>query len=347
MLNIKSTTFLKTMPTKTYIIAEIGNTHEGSLGLAKQFIKVASECGADAVKFQLHIFDAESLKSAPNPSYFKSESRKNYFERTSFSIQEWIKLKKYANQLKLDFLNSPFSIEAVDCLIKIGVDIYKIPSGELTNTPLLEKISKLNNKVYLSTGMSSWDEIDRAVSVFKRNKDLKLTIMQCTSMYPCELEFSGINVISEIRKRYKDVAVGFSDHTIGIAAPLAAVFNGATVIEKHLTLSRNMYGSDAKNATEPKEFKILVDEIRSIEKIMSSKVDKNLLSKKLNKMKKTFEKSIVASKDLRKGHKVTFGDLSFKKPGDGISASNYKKIIGKIIKKGMIYDEKFKLNNLL
>ena len=335
------------MPVKTYIIAEIGNTHEGSLGLAKKFIKVASECGADAVKFQLHIFDAESLTSAPNPPYFKGESRKSYFERTSFSIKDWIRLKKYANQLKLDFLNSPFSIEAVDCLLEIGVDIYKIPSGELTNTPLLEKIARLNKKVYLSTGMSNWNEIDKAVVIFKKNKNSKLTLMQGTSMYPCELEYSGINIINEFKKRYKNIAVGFSDHTLGIAAPLAAVFNGATVVEKHLTLSKHMYGSDAQNATEPKDFQILVNEIRAIEKIMNSKVDKNLISKKLQKMKKTFEKSIVSSKDLKKGHKLTFENLSFKKPGDGISADKYKKIIGKVLKKDIKRDEKLKFNYLL
>ena len=335
------------MTKKIYIIAEIGNTHDGSLGLAKKFIEVAADCGADAVKFQMHIFDEESLPNAPNPPYFKSESREQYFKRTSFSDIEWKSLKKYAEKYNLDFLNSPFSIVAVDRLKKLGIKAIKVPSGEVTNIPLLERISKLFNKVYLSTGMSSWIEINNAIKVIKKNKKINLTLMQCTSMYPCDLKYSGINVIKEFNKKYKNLNIGFSDHTNGISAPIAAVMEGAVVIEKHITLSKDMYGSDAKNSMEPHEFKNLVDQIRNIEIIKNSHIDKNKLSKKLVKMKKTFEKSIVAAGNLDKGKIITFKDLAFKKPGNGISAANYKSVIGKKLKKAIKYNDQIKFDNLL
>ena len=147
-----------------YIIAEIGNTHEGSLGLAKCFIKSAADCGVDAVKFQTHIFDAESLPDAPNPPYFKDETRKEYFDRTGFDIDEWTELKRYTeNECGIDFFSSPFSLEAVDLLEEVGVGVYKIPSGEVTNLPLLKKIAETGKKVILSSGMSVWIELDNAV----------------------------------------------------------------------------------------------------------------------------------------------------------------------------------------
>jgi sialic acid synthase SpsE len=165
---------------KTYIIAEIGNTHEGSVGLAKQFIKAAADCGVDAVKFQTHIFEAESLPSAPNPSYFKDETRKEYFERTAFTIEQYKVLKDYAeNECKVDFFSSPFSLEAVDFLMEVGVSTFKIPSGEVSNIPLLEHVAKTGKKVILSSGMSSWDELDRAVAVFKDKEKLTITINNC------------------------------------------------------------------------------------------------------------------------------------------------------------------------
>ena len=230
-----------------YIIAEVGNTHEGSLGLAKQFIKTAKEVGADAVKFQTHMFEFESTTKAKNPYYFKSESRKAYFERTGFSKREWNQIKNFAeNEIGIDFISSPFSIEAVDLLEDLNVSSYKIPSGEVSNIPLLEKISKLNKPVYLSTGMSSWDEIDDAVSIFMQANCDNITILQCTSDYPCEPQRSGLNIISQLKNRYKNFNVGFSDHTNGVYAILGAITLGASVVEKHLTLSKRMYGSDAE-----------------------------------------------------------------------------------------------------
>ena len=329
---------------KTYIIAEIGNTHEGSVGLAKQFIKAAADCGVDAVKFQTHIFEAESLPSAPNPSYFKDETRKEYFERTAFTIEQYKVLKDYAeNECKVDFFSSPFSLEAVDFLMEVGVSTFKIPSGEVSNIPLLEHVAKTGKKVILSSGMSSWDELDRAVAVFKDKE--KLTILQCTSEYPCKPENAGLNVMLEIKERYQ-CKVGFSDHTLGIGVPLTAVVLGATLIEKHFTLSKLMYGSDAKNSTEPEEFKHMVDNIRAAELAITSKIDKNEIVKKLGEMKFVFEKSIVSARELKAGHVISEEDLAYKKPGDGIPAKDYKNVIGKKVIKNIAANEKIEFSQI-
>jgi len=325
-----------------YIIAEIGNTHEGSLGLAKQFIKAAAECGVDAVKMQTHIFEAESLPCAPNPPYFKDETRKEYFERTSFTLEQWKELKRYTQtDLKIDFFSSPFSLEAVDLLEKVGMDIYKIASGEVNNIPLLEKIAKTKKSVLLSSGMSSWTEIDEAVQTLQLNGCEDLTVLQCTSEYPCPPEQSGLNVLDELKLRYKNIKIGYSDHTMGVAIPLAAVVKGATVIEKHFTLSQKMYGSDAMNSIEPEDFKRLVDEIRQIQIALSHNVDKDQKVRSLKDMKKTFEKSIVSRRSIKRLEIINERDLAFKKPGDGIPARDYNKILGKRIKKYVDKDYQF------
>jgi sialic acid synthase SpsE len=320
---------------KIYIIAEIGNTHEGSLGLAKCFIKKAAECGVDAVKFQTHIFDAESLPDAPNPPYFKDESRKEYFDRTAFTLNQWKELKRYTEEeCKIEFLSSPFSLEAVDLLEEVGIKIYKIPSGEVTNLPLLEKIAKTGKKVFLSSGMSNWDELDEAVKTLKDNGCNDLIILQCTSEYPCAPENAGLNIIQELKERY-NLPVGYSDHTLGSAVPIAAVVLGAELIEKHFTLSKDMYGSDAKNSTEPEQFKKFVKEIRDVDIAINTKVNKDKKVKDLKNMKLIFEKSIVASRDLKKGTKLKFEDLAFKKPGNGIKPNKLYEIIGKILNKNI------------
>ena len=327
---------------KTYIIAEIGNTHEGSLGLAKQFIKAASECGVNAVKMQTHIFDAESLPSAPSPSYFLSETRKEYFERTAFTIEQWKELKRYCEgELGVDFFSSPFSLEAVDLLEEVGVSAYKIASGEVNNIPLLEKIAKTGKRVLLSSGMSSWAELDGAVETLQSNGCKELIVLQCTSEYPCPPEQSGLNVLSELKQRYQNIQIGYSDHTLGVAVPLAAVIMGANIIEKHFTLSKEMYGSDAKNSTEPQDFKRLVDEVRQIELALSNTIDKDEKVKNLGDMKVIFEKSIVASCEIKSNEALKLSMLAFKKPGDGIPAGDYKKILGKKVKRQTGKNHKF------
>ena len=259
--------------------------------------------------------------------YFNDETRFEYFKRTSFNLNQWKELKEVAKNNNVTFLSSPFSLEAVDLLEQIHLEIYKIPSGEVTNLPLLEKISNLQKPVLLSTGMSNWDELDKAVQIFKNKVDL--TVMQCSSQYPCKNDQVGLNILDEISKRYK-CKVGFSDHTIGFAAPIAAAALGAKVIEKHFTFSKKMYGSDAQHSMEPKEFEILAKSIKDVWEIQDNPVDKNNNSQ-YSDMKNIFEKSIVSSKSLKAGTIIEMHHVAFKKPGSGISAADYKNVIGKRI----------------
>jgi sialic acid synthase SpsE len=330
----------------TFIIAEIGNTHEGSLGLAKQFIRVAAECGVNAVKFQTHIFDAESLPNAPNPPYFKDETRKEYFDRTSFDLEQWRKLKRYSEEeCNVEFISSPFSLEAVDLLENVGINIYKVPSGEVTNLPLLKKIAETEKTVLLSSGMSTWEELDQAVKTLQKYGCKQLFLLQCTSEYPCSPEEAGLNVLREMKERY-DLQIGLSDHTSGFFVAIAAVTIGAEIIEKHFTLSKEMYGSDAKHSMEPDELKLMVDGVREVEAALNNELDKNKKAGSLKNMKNTFEKSIVTSNYISKGSTIKKSDLAYKKPGDGISAAEFEGIIGKKIKKSVDKDYKLSWDDL-
>lgn len=317
------------------IIAEIGSVHDGSFGNAKKLISIAKESGANAVKFQMHIADEESTKDAPSPSYFKSEKRYSYFQRTAFSILEWRKLISFTNKLRMIFICSPFSIKALSILIEdLNVNHIKIASGEINNIPLIEsllKYKKQNLKIYLSSGMSTLSELKKTFSILKKFDPI---VMQCTSMYPCDAKNVGINNIDIFKKTFK-CRIGFSDHTQGYAASISAIMKGAEVIEKHITFSKKMYGSDAKFAMEPNEFKVFSDEINFTLEMLKNPIDKNNLNKNLNSMRKTFNKSIYANKELKKNDTIKFEDLSFKKPSVGIPASEYKKLIGKKIKKNI------------
>jgi N-acetylneuraminate synthase len=212
---------------RRWIIGEVGSVHDGSFGNACKMIELAARCGANVVKFQTHVAEAETLANAPSPSYFKAEPRFQYFKRTAFSREQWKELFEIARANGLLFMSSPFANEAVDQLEQTGIDIYKIASGEVTNLPLLERVAATRKPVVLSSGMSNWAELDRAVEVLRGGD---LTIMQCTSAYPCPPERAGINVLGEMATRY-GVPTGLSDHTQGIAAAVAAIVLGATVIE--------------------------------------------------------------------------------------------------------------------
>ena len=332
------------MKNSIYIIAEIGNSHEGSVGLARKFIETVKEGGANAVKLQTHLFEFESIKDAPKPYYFVDESRETYFNRTSFDLIQWKELRDYSKSLGLDFISSPFSIQAFDLLEKVEIDAYKIASGEITNLPLIEKISLSGKKIFISSGMSNTKEIEMAVSILEKNKS-NFILMQCTSMYPCPAEKSGLNILSEWITKYGKNRVGFSDHTQEIGIALAAVSLGATCLEKHFTLSKKMYGSDAKFSLEPKEFSQMVNQIRDIEKALHFKVDKDHIAKELNDMKKTFEKSLVYLKKLEPGHTIVNEDIGYKKPGTGLPPKDLIKIIGGVLKKEVNIDQQIDYND--
>lgn len=322
--------------TKVQIIAEIGSVHDGSFGNAIKLIEAAAKCGADVVKFQTHIAEAETLPNAPMPSYFRGEPRMDYFRRTGFSMGQWRELKAVCEANDVSFLSSPFSFEAVDLLEQLDVDAYKVPSGEVSNIPLLEYLAETKRPVLLSSGMSDWSEVDAAVAALVGGGPV--TVMQCSSAYPCPPEQVGLNVLAEMRARY-GLPVGYSDHTTGPAAPLAAVTLGAAVIEKHFTFSRLMYGSDAANSMEPADFTLMCKHIREIERMLASPVNKGDAGA-YGEMKRIFEKSIVTAGPLAAGTTITLRDLAFKKPGDGIPAAEYPNIVGKRLVRELPADHK-------
>lgn len=326
----------------TRIIAEIGSVHDGSLGNALRLIDAAADAGADAVKFQTHIAEAESLPNAPAPGYFSDEPRVAYFRRTGFDAAQWQRLARHAESCGVVFLSSPFSIEAVDLLEQVGMTAYKIPSGEVTNLPLLERIAETRKPALLSSGMSDWAELDRAISVLK--PACAVTVMQCASAYPCAPEQVGLNVIGEMRRRYGD-PVGFSDHTLGSAAAFAAAALGAAVIEKHFTFSKLMYGSDAKHSMEPGEFRSFCTGLREIWRMLAHPVDKDCTAP-FDDMKRIFQKSIVTARPLHAGSTLTRDMLAFKKPGDGIPAAHYGQLLGRRLRAEVPADHKLTLQDL-
>jgi sialic acid synthase SpsE len=319
------------------IIAEIGSVHDGSFGNACKLVEVAAACGADTVKFQTHLPEAETLRDAPSPAYFKGEPRFDYFRRTGFSVEQWRGLKAKCEEVGVTFLSSPFSIEAVDLLEEVGVAQYKIPSGEVTNVPLLERVAETGKPTLLSSGMSDWAEIDRAVAVLRTGGPL--VVMQCTTAYPCPPERVGLNVVQEMARRY-GLPVGYSDHTDDAAAAMAAAALGAVAIEKHLTFSRLMYGSDAANAMEPPVFAAYCAGIRNIWCMLDNPVEKDDLAPYAD-MKRIFEKSIVSARALESGSVIARADLAFKKPGDGISAARYGEVVGRRLNRSVPADHAF------
>jgi len=305
------------------IVAEAGMNHDGSLGNAIRMAEVAAECGADAVKFQLHDPRAETTRDAPSPAYFSHEPRFEYFERTAFTDEQWWTLKHACDSGGIEFLCSAFSLEALARLEQLGTARHKIPSGEVTNLELVRAVAATGKPVLLSSGMSSWAELDEAVAAAGEN----VTVLQCTSAYPTPPERVGLNVLAELRERYGK-PVGFSDHTLGPYAAFAAVTLGASVVEKHFTLSREMYGPDAALAAEPDELEDLVEGIREVEAMLARPVDKDDLAA-LAGMKEVFEKSVVSIGDIRAGTVISVEMLAAKKPGTGIPARRLRDVVGR------------------
>lgn len=315
-----------------YIIAEIGQAHEGSLGILYSYIDAIAQTGVDAVKFQIHIAEAESSEHEPFRVQFSLEdkTRYDYWKRMGFTLAQWHGIKKHCDELGLDFICSPFSNVAVDWLEEIGVKYYKIGSGEVNNFLILEKIAQTGKPVILSSGMSSYAELDRTVD-FLRERNVDFSILQCTTAYPTQPEQYGLNVIHELKKRY-NVPVGFSDHSAKIETCIAAAALGARILEFHVVFDRQLFGPDAKASLTIPETKDLVTAVENVAKALSNPIDKNSNSDFVE-LKQIFEKSLAVNKDLPKNHVLTFDDLEAKKPKNyGILASNYQEVIGRKLK---------------
>ncbi len=318
------------MSNPTFIIAEIAQAHDGSLGILHSYIDALATTGVDAIKFQTHIAEAESSSYEPFRVNFSYEdaTRYDYWQRMSFTPEQWRGIKSHCEEAGLEFMSSPFSQAAVDLLEEIGIIRYKIGSGEVTNFLLLEKIARTGKPVILSSGMSSFAELDAAVDLFRRAGN-DLSILQCTTSYPTPPERLGLNVIAELKARYPFARIGLSEHTATIYAGLAAVALGAELLEFHAVFDRRIFGPDAASSLTIDETAELVKGVRFLETARQHPIDKNDTGP-YGELKRIFEKSLAVSKDLPAGHRLTFEDLEAKKPADkGISATDYAAVIGR------------------
>lgn len=321
--------------TEVFIIAEVGQAHDGSLGILHSYIDAVATTGVNAIKFQTHIAEAESSRYEPFRVKFSYEdkTRYDYWQRMSFTYEQWIEIKAHCDEVGLEFISSPFSMAAVELLEKVGVNKYKFGSGEVANNLMLDVICQTGKEIILSSGMSSFKELDIAVNKVKKSGN-KLSLLQCTTKYPTKPKDVGLNVIPELQERY-NIDIGFSDHSGTIYPSLAAVTLGAKIIEAHVTFDKNIFGPDSTSSLTIKEFKQLNEGVRNISEMLANPVMKEDNSG-FTDLKRIFEKSLSVNKSLPAGHVITIQDLEAKKPsGYGASADNYEKIVGRSLSKSL------------
>ncbi|MGI6732423.1 MAG: N-acetylneuraminate synthase [Anaerovoracaceae bacterium] len=328
-----------------FVIAEAGVNHNGSLELAKKLVDAAKDAGADCVKFQTFISKNIVSKNAVKAEYQKQqtepeESQHDMLKKLELSFNEFVKLNDYCKSKDIEFMSTAFDFDSIDFLDSLEMGTWKIPSGDITNLPYLIKIAKLNKPVILSTGMSTMEDIRSAIKALKENGVAELTVLHCTTEYPTPFEDVNLNAMNTIKEEF-GVKVGYSDHTKGIEVPIAAVALGATVIEKHFTLDRNMEGPDHKASLEPNELKAMVDSIRHIELALGNGMKQPAESEKKNMA--VARKSIIASKDIKAGEIFTEENLAVKRPGHGISPMRWFDVIGKSAPRDFEEDELIEL----
>jgi N,N'-diacetyllegionaminate synthase len=318
------------------IIGEVAQAHDGSLGMAHAFIDAIAAAGADAVKFQTHIAASESSAQEPFRVRFSQQdaTRYDYWKRMEFTPEQWAGLAEHARQKGLLFLSSPFSEEAVDLLARLGMPAWKIPSGEVNNPLLLERVAAAGGPVLLSSGMSPLEETDRAVA-WLRARGLPLGVFQCTSHYPVRPEMLGLNMLEVFRSRY-GVPVGLSDHSGTIYAGLAAASLGANMLEVHVTFSREMFGPDVPASVTTAELRLLVEGVRFIEQALAHPLDKDTLAGQMEAMRQTFGKALVAARDLTAGTLLRREHLTARKPASaGLPAEALASVLGKRLKRDL------------
>lgn len=315
---------------RAVVIAEAGVNHNGDLGLAKQMVKAAKESGADIVKFQTAKLELLVSKFAPMAEYQKentgrTESQMDMLKRLLLPYDDFAVLARYCDEVGIQFLSTPFDIDSVDFLSSLGCALWKIPSGEITNLPYLERIGSQRQPIILSTGMSTLDEIQEALNVLYGSGADKITLLHCTTEYPAPFETVNLKAMLTLKEKFQ-TDVGYSDHTMGIEIPVAAVAMGAAVIEKHFTLSRSMEGPDQKASLEPQEFKSMVSAIRNIELAMGDGEKKPAQSETVNMV--VARKSIIARRAIVKGEVLTEDNITTKRPGSGLSPMKWYEVLG-------------------
>jgi N,N'-diacetyllegionaminate synthase len=314
-----------------FIIAEIAQAHDGSLGMLHSYIDALSKTGVNAVKFQTHIAAAESSEFEPFRVKFSyvDKTRFDYWRRMEFTKEHWKEIKAHCDSLNIEFISSPFSNAAVDLLEEVGVARYKVGSGEVSNFLLLEKIARTKKPVILSSGMSNFQEIDRAIAFFQE-RDNDVALLQCTTAYPTAPEQWGLSAIPILKSRYQ-IPVGYSDHSSTITACLAATALGAEILEFHAVFDRRMFGPDSKASLEIDEIAKLVEGATMIATSLNAAYDKSDNSQFAG-LKNIFEKSLSVNRAMKCGEIIQFEDLEAKKPkGYGIDASDFKTVIGRVL----------------
>lgn len=330
---------------RTMIIAEAGVNHNGDFNLAKQMVDAAKEAGVDYVKFQT--FRPEKLvsKFAEKAEYQKEttgseESQLQMLQKLTLTDDNFIELKRYCDNIGIGFISTPFDLESIDFLETFDMDFWKVPSGEITNLPYLEVIAKTGRKVIMSTGMCDIQEINEAVEVLERAGTPEIVLLHCNTQYPTPFEHVNLKAIHTIAEQ-TGKEVGYSDHTKGIEVPIAAVAMGATVIEKHFTLDKNMEGPDHKASLNPLELEAMVSAIRNIENAIGTGSKEPSPSEIANKS--VARKSIVASKNIKKGELLSSNNLTTKRPGNGISPMRWYDVIGTVANRDFKEDELIEL----
>lgn len=328
-----------------FIIAEAGVNHNGSLELAKKLVDAAKEAGADCVKFQTYITKNIVSKNAVKAEYQKQqtkaeESQHDMLKRLELSFDDFIELNTYCKRKDIEFMSTAFDFDSIDFLKRLEMRNWKIPSGDITNLPYLLKIAKLKAPVILSTGMSTMEDIASAIKTLKDNGSGDLTVLHCTTEYPTPYNEVNLMAMNTIKEKF-GVRVGYSDHTKGIEVPIAAVALGATIIEKHFTLSKDMEGPDHKASLEPNELKAMIDSIRHIEVALGSG-NKQPTESEMKNMN-VARKSIIALKDIKVGEIFSEDNITVKRPGNGISPMKWFDVIGKTATKDFKEDELIEL----
>lgn len=328
-----------------FIIAEAGVNHNGDISLAKKLIDVAKDAGADAIKFQTFISEELVSRYTPKAEYQRKntsskESQLDMVKRLELSFDEFRELDKYCKAKEIEFLSSAFDSRSTDFLNSLDMKRWKIPSGEITNLPYLIKVAKLHKPVILSTGMSTTEDIQAALSILRENGAGDITVLHCTTEYPTPFKDVNLKAMNTIEKIF-NIPVGYSDHTKGIEVPIAAVALGATIIEKHFTLDRNMEGPDHKASLEPNELKAMISAIRNVEDSFGSGVKRPSESEQKNMA--AARRSIVANCKIKKGDVLTEDNITVKRPGDGISPMKWFDISGQVAIRDFEEDELIEL----
>lgn len=315
----------------TFVVAEIAQAHDGSLGILQSLVDAVAATGVDAIKFQVHLADAESSALEPFRVHFSSvdATRYDYWKRMELPLAEWLRLKERCEALGVEFLATPFSNAAVNLLEELGVNRYKVGSGDIANPLLLERLAKIGKEVILSTGLGTVEDLDAATAILGA-RNTPYAVLQCTTLYPTAAEDLGLAWLARLRNRYQ-CPVGLSDHSGTIYAGLGAVALGASIIESHVTFDRRMFGPDARASLTIDEFSKMVEGIRFLEKARGSGPEKTLDGNR-KELRLIFGKSLAVNRDLREGHVLTFEDLEGKKPADvGVGVGKLDTVIGRML----------------